>query len=115
MKLLTKILEEKLIENFEANRKRSSNTIDHKPVVKFFGGAACTWLVSEYDKENEMFFGLCDLGMGEPELGYISKEELFSIKFPPFGLPVERDLHFVADKTLTQYASEARDLGRIKA
>jgi hypothetical protein len=29
------------------------------------------------------------------------------------GLPVERDLHFVADKTLAAYADEARLQGHI--
>jgi hypothetical protein len=31
----------------------------------------------------------------------------------PLGLPVERDLHFAADKTLSAYAAEAREHGRI--
>jgi hypothetical protein len=31
----------------------------------------------------------------------------------PLGLPVERDLHFEADKTLSAYAAEAREHGRI--
>jgi hypothetical protein len=29
------------------------------------------------------------------------------------GLPIERDLHFVADKPLSAYADEARERGRI--
>jgi hypothetical protein len=33
----------------------------------------------------------------------------------PLGLPVERDLHFEADKTLSSYAAEARAHGRIVA
>jgi Protein of unknown function (DUF2958) len=31
----------------------------------------------------------------------------------PLGLPVERDMHFEADKTLSAYANEARAQGRI--
>jgi Protein of unknown function (DUF2958) len=31
----------------------------------------------------------------------------------PLGLPVERDMHFEADKTLSAYATEARAHGRI--
>jgi hypothetical protein len=31
----------------------------------------------------------------------------------PLGLPVERDVHFEADKPLSAYADEARALGRI--
>jgi hypothetical protein len=57
-------------------------------------------------------FGLCDLGFGFPELGYVSLAELSALK-GPLGLPVERDLHFVADKPLSAYADEARAKGRI--
>jgi hypothetical protein len=31
----------------------------------------------------------------------------------PLGIPVERDLHFDADKTLSAYAREAREHGLI--
>jgi hypothetical protein len=33
----------------------------------------------------------------------------------PFGLRIERDLHFKATKSLTDYADEARMLGSIAA
>ena len=59
-------------------------------------------------------FGLCDLGLGYPELGYVSLTEITSVK-GRLGLPVERDLHFVADKPLSAYAEEARVKGRIVA
>lgn len=48
-----------------------------------------------------------DLGLGSPELGYVSLHELSDIR-GALRLHVERDLHFVADKTLSQYADEAR-------
>jgi hypothetical protein len=113
MKFLTKDLERKLIANYEANKNNEG--IDHKPVVKFFGGAACTWLISEYDYKSGLMFGLCDLGAGFPELGYVSRDDLEDLRFPPFGLPIERDLHFEADKTLSEYAEEAKKAGRIVA
>ena len=69
MKLLTKVIEKQLIENHNTNINMEDGFIDFKPVVKFFGGSSCTWLITEYDKENELFFGLCDLGAGFPELG----------------------------------------------
>jgi hypothetical protein len=99
MKLLTKAIEKKLIANIGKE--------DIKPVVKFFGGGACTWLFTEYNPETDAFFGLCDLGMGSPELGYVSRTELESIRFKPFNLPVERDMYWEADKTITEYAEEA--------
>ena len=106
MKLLTKEVLKKLEKN---------NTVpetDRKPVVKFFGGA-CTGWISE--KDGYIWFGLCDLGMGPPEMGSVSFPELAEAKFPPFGLKVERDLYFTADKTLVEYADEAREKGYINA
>lgn len=113
-KFLTKELEKKLIKNFEAN-KGKEDPKDFKPVVKFFGGGACTWLFTEYDPEERLFFGLCDLGQGFPELGYVSRDELEALRFPPFRLPVERDQWITFDKTLSEYAAEAMMEGRINA
>jgi len=110
MKLLTKQIEKKLKAQAEFR-----NANKHKPIVKFFGGGACTWLISEMDADGDTLFGLCDLGFGCPELGYVSLSELQNLKFPPFGLGVERDLHFKADKTLVEYAEEAREYERIVA
>jgi len=113
MMLLTKIIEKKLIENYKLNQP--DGALDLKPVVKFFGGGACTWLISEYNPETELFFGLCDFGAGFPELGYVSKQELFNIKFPPFGLSVERDRYWKANKTLQEYTDMARSQGLVQS
>lgn len=110
MKLLTLQDEARLISNHNQIHKATI-----VPVVKLFGGSSCTWLLSEYDPEDRLFFGLCDLGMGSPELGYVSRDELEAIRFPPFGLPVERDRHWTATKTLSEYATEAKAAGRINA
>ena len=56
--------------------------------------------------------GLCDLGLGCPELGYVSLTELRSVR-GKLRLPIERDLHFEADKTISGYATEAREHGHI--
>jgi hypothetical protein len=50
--------------------------------------------------------------MGEPELGYVSLTELRTVR-GKLGLPIERDEHFDADKTLSAYAEEARQHGGI--
>lgn len=113
MKLLTKAIENKLIANSKENMKTGESTIDFKPVLKLFGGSAFTYLFTEYDPETDLFFGLCDIGQGFPEIGYASRAELEAIRFPPFHLPIERDGYFSADKTLSQYADEARDKGAI--
>ena len=107
MKLLTKALEKKLVTN--ANKPETERV----PVLKLFGGAACTWLISE--KDGDTLYGLCDLGFGSPELGYVSLAELQDAKFPPFGLGIERDLWFTPNKTLIEYATDASENGRIAA
>jgi hypothetical protein len=93
-----------------------ANDVDHHPVVKLFTpDAGATWLISEIDPDDpDRLFGLCDLGLGSPELGYVSLTELRSVK-GPLGLSIERDLHFVASKPLSSYADEARINGRIIA
>lgn len=90
--------------------------VDHMPVAKFFSpDAGATWLISEVDPDDpDRLFGLCDLGLGFPEIGYVSLAEITALK-GPLGLPVERDLYFVADKPLSAYAEEARVKGRIVA
>lgn len=108
-----------LLTNGRLNAARiaeDGNTIDFHPVVKLFTpDAACTWLLTEIDPENDdLGFGLCDLGMGCPEIGSVSLAEIAALR-GKLGLPVERDLHFEAAKSLAAYAEEARLLGRIKA
>ena len=86
---------------------------DHKPVVKLFNPAgAGTWLLTEIN--DGVAFGLCDMGFGCPELGYVSIEEITSLRLP-MGLKIERDLSFKAEKTLSQYAEDARKDGYIAA
>lgn len=89
---------------------------DHPPVVKLFTpDGSATWLISESDPDDpDRLFGLCDLGLGYPELGYVSLTELTALR-GKLGLPVERDLTFVANKPLSVYADEARAAGRITA
>ena len=109
MQLLTKQNTTKMIKNFNDAGE------NHKPVVKLFGGGSCTWLLSELDTENNIAFGLCDIGHGSAELGYVSIDELEEIRFSPFNGRVERDMYFMADKTLTEYADLARIEGGIVA
>lgn len=49
-----------------------------------------TWIVWEYDPDNRIGFGLCDLGLGFPELGYVDMNEIASVAESQ-GLPVQRD------------------------
>ena len=93
MKLLTEEQRTKLLAN---GTRRGA---DHKPVVKWFNaGGTGTWLLSELDPEypDECGFGLADLGFGTPELGSIGLLELTEYR-GPFGLGIERDIHFTAN------------------
>jgi hypothetical protein len=86
---------------------------DHAPVVKFFNPVGSgTWLFSEMDEDGDTLFGLCDLGFGCPEMGSASLSEIAAVKLP-FGLAIERDLHFEGRFPLTIYADAARQCGGI--
>ena len=115
MKLLTKALMTKLLKNGaeQAKVKGTKAECDFVPVVKFFGGGAMTWLITEMDEDGDTLFGLCDIGQGCAELGSVSLRELQSLRFPPFGLGIERDLCFKPTKPLSVYTEAARREGRI--
>jgi len=114
MKIMTAAQEKKMIKNFKETMETGDGS-NIKPVIKLFGGGACTWLLTEYEPEERRFFGLCDLGQGFPELGYVSRDELEDLRFPPFKLPIERDMYITLDKTISEYADVAREKGRIAA
>jgi Protein of unknown function (DUF2958) len=116
-KLLTAAQRTKLLEN--GNRQRATidtdrEPIDFYPVVKLFTpDANATWLLTELVPEDpDLAFGLCDLGVGFPELGYVRLSELEQLR-GPLRLPVERDRHFTASQTISQYAEAARTAERI--
>lgn len=114
-KLITKEIDRQLLAN-GARSARGEDTSDVKPPLKLFNPCgAATWLISERDPgDPDILFGLCDLGFGTPELGSLSLSELAAIRLP-FGLKIERDIHFEPSMTLAEYADEARKLQRIAA
>jgi hypothetical protein len=103
MNLFTKAQFKQLLAN---GRNRDQ---DHFPVVKLFTpDANCSWLITEIDPEDpDMGFGCCDLGLGYPELGYISIPEIRSVR-GKLGLPIERDIWFTAEYPLSVYLEAAR-------
>lgn len=113
-RLIPAELREKMIEN--ARDMLKGRQEDHPPVVKLFSivGSA-TWLLSELNPmEPTVAFGLCDLGMGSPELGYVSLEELEGIQHPTLPIPmIVRDEHFEAEYLMSVYAEAARRHQRI--
>jgi len=99
---------------FHGNCTAGEMEIDPPPVVKLFlPDAGATWLLTELDPDDEdRLFGLCDLGLGFPELGAVRLSDLVNLR-GRLGLPIERDGWFKATKPLSVYAEEARIAGRI--
>jgi len=111
MKILTKEIRTRLEQN--ALARLPADQV--KPVLKLFNPmGAATWLFTELDADGDTLYGLCDLGMQSPELGYASLSEITSVKLR-FGLKIERDMWFKATKSLQEYADDARAKGRIDA
>jgi hypothetical protein len=96
MTLITAAQRQKLLENGRAQRDaidRQDQVLDFKPTVKLItpdGNA--TWLLTELNPDIDLAFGPCDLGLGEPELGYVSLAELTAAR-GPLKLPLECDLY----------------------
>lgn len=86
MKLFTQSQYKQLLKNGDPVLRGK----DHVPVVKLFTpDANATWLITEIDPhDSDMAFGLCDLGLGTPELGYISLSEITALR-GRIRLPVE--------------------------
>ncbi len=83
---------------------------DAKIIVKYFGGSAATWLITEgkpLDGGDWMFYGYATLGLPDDfapgkllwEWGYVTLKQLQELRFPPFGLPVERDILLAPGKS----------------
>jgi hypothetical protein len=116
MKLLTQAQREQLLDNGrrQAAVKGTAAELDLHPVVKLFNPCgAATWLLTEIDPADEtVAWGLCDLGMGFPEFGTVSLEELATYR-GRLGLGIERDLHFKARAPISVYIEAASREGRI--
>ena len=91
-----------------ANGHPDNRDRDHAPVVKLvLPGTGCIWLLSEIDPDDpDIAFGLCDLGLGFPELGSVSVSELQSLCFWE-GMPVMRDEQFAAQFPMSVFVDAA--------
>ena len=91
MKLRTKGLEKQL------PPLRSQEEADDPTVhAHFFDpSGAANWYITEASAEGDdlTMFGLCDLGLGMPELGYVSLNELQAVE-GRLGLGIERDRYW---------------------
>ncbi|WP_436088155.1 DUF2958 domain-containing protein [Pararhizobium sp. LjRoot255] len=106
MQLITAESRAALIAN--GQRFQSNPDFDPHPVVKMFTpDAAATWLIASAEPEDpDLLFGLCDRGIGFPELGSVLLSEIDSVR-GRLGLRVERDLAFKADRPISSYARES--------
>lgn len=94
MKLLTADIIRKLEKHpFHSQDSKGENA---EVLVKFFCGGAATWLVTEGEKQENgdwLFFGVATLDGDTWEWGYFALSEIKEIRFPPFGLPIEREMY----------------------
>ena len=91
-----KLLPKKELEQLIKNHNEQDGTKSFKAVVKFFNPTGIgTWYLSELNPDTNIAFGLSHLH--EKELGYVSIDELQSVKLP-LGLSIERDRHFDMNK-----------------
>jgi Protein of unknown function (DUF2958) len=95
-------------------KSAAGEDIDPVPVVKLFTpDANATWLLTELDPDRpSIAYGLADLGLGCPELGSVSLQEISAIR-GPMGLSVERDEHYVETRPLSELAKLARKAGHV--
>ncbi len=110
--LITEVQRKQLLDNALQTEIAPEN--DPMPVVKLLTPyGAATWLLTELHSEDpDIAFGLCDLGMGFPELGSVSITELEGIK-GPLGFAVEADIHFKPQAPLSVYSRLAHKAGQI--
>lgn len=111
MALLNETQRQQMLANYKAGVDAHSTGAEYnpRPVVRIFAGAACAWLLTELLPHDEnTAFGLCDLGLGFPELGYVNLQELADEG-------AEIDKHFKPDKTLSAYVADANAKGFINS
>jgi hypothetical protein len=110
--LITDEQREQLLSNGRAAAKGACG--DPFPVVKLFTlDAHAVWLLTELDPaDGDTAYGLCDVGIGAPELAHVKLSDLEAIRGPN-KLPVKRDLHFKPTRRISEYAAQATADGSI--
>lgn len=94
MQLYTESQKKQLNKNWEIET-RTGNM--QKAVIKLFNPSGIgTWYVTSMTEDETIAFGVCSIQ--EVEIGSIDMTQLKRIKIPPLNLPIERDIHFEANK-----------------
>ena len=86
---------------------------DPQPVVHLYlPGSSHQWLLTEIHTEDDVAFGLCDLGAGFPELGYVDLREVLAAAWS-VDIEPRCNLAFRPVAPLSEYAEQARRAQRI--
>ncbi len=104
---------EQLVRNGRTSAEKEQ---DHPPVVRIVTVnllPQMAWVLSEIlPDELDVGFGVCDLGRGFPELGYVSLQEVVTA-CANRGVVLMRDPSFQPKGTISQVAQEARARGSV--
>jgi len=110
MSLLTDVQRVRMLDNGAARVRGEGR--DPSPVVKIYTpDFRAVWLLTELDPlDGDTAYGLCDAGIGWPELSAVSIRYLESMKGPR-GYSLACDSSFEAKFALSEYLSAARARG----
>ncbi|CAN7145636.1 DUF2958 domain-containing protein [Cupriavidus necator] len=110
--LITSEQREQLLANGHAYA--AGHGSDPVPVVRLFTpDAHAIWLLVALDPaDGDTAYGLCDVGIGMPELAHVKLSDLASI-VGPLKKPILRDLYFQPNRSLSAYAQLAQVDGSI--
>lgn len=115
--MLSDEIKTKLLANGQATITALENgrdVPDHVPVVKLYAkDGRWKWLLTEMLNNEHTLYGLCDLGLGFPEVGYVSMEELTSVRDIAGNCVVQVDEDAQLTEPLSHYHTTARRNGRI--
>mgnify|MGYP002754179554 FL=1 len=96
----------------ENSKHRRRKDHDPQPVVHLYlTESRHQWLLTEID-DDDIAFGLCDLGMGFPELGYVDLREVLAAAWS-VDIEPRCNLAFRPVAPLSVYAEQARRAQRI--
>ncbi len=89
-------------------------TWELRPIVRIFiPEPRRVWLLTDIDPSfPDSAFGLADLGIGVPTIGYVSIRGLMAAA-DTLGLPIQRDPSFRPNRTLREYAIDATLFGHV--